>query len=384
MTKNIAYITNASPASGVGHRAFKIREALQRQNTVTGLREFRLDGIACTITRDHEKIHTTRSLPHPLNAKSLTWIRQGRWLRRYLKNQDFALWHATNQSISFILSPDAPSIVTVHDLIETEQPQTVAGGLLARYLYHGISHASHVITVSAYTARTVAAAYNIPPDRLTTIPNGVDPKEFYPIPNFSETIAAHTLRRRLHTEPSNKVVLYVGSDHPRKNVVGAVQAFAAVHQRRPDTVFVKIGDPGIASGRARLLAEIDHLNLRDHIRLIGQVSLDELNEIYNFADVLLYPSHFEGFGLPPLQAMAAGTPVVTCNATSLPEVVGNAALQRDPDDTAGLAEDIVEILSDESVQVKLRTAGLARAALFSWETAARAEHAVYKKLNSSL
>ena len=353
----IAYLTNASENSGVGRRASEIKKRLKE----SGVDEIRLK-------------HTSRW------PKTIDWIVLGRQLD--LRGYDIV--HATNQTLSFVLrqAQDKPRVVTVHDIIEVTEPQSFWGGRASRYLYSGISKAERVIAVSEYTKRAVQARYQVPDERMRVIYNGVG-EEFFPIDNFRETIGCQELRRELKVPEGVKIVLYVGSDHPRKNVVGAVAAFAkSVVDKEINMIFIKVGKPGLPAGRNALLEEIDRLGIRERVRFVGNVDLERLNGLYNLADVLIYPSRFEGFGLPVLEAMAAGCPVLTSNATSIPEVVGDSAVRHDPDDIDGMAESLQRVLSDKAFADELVRKGRERAKLFSWDRAARAELEVYQSLAS--
>ncbi len=135
------------------------------------------------------------------------------------------------------------------------------------------------------------------------------------------------------------------------------------------------------------MKEIDGLSVRKSVRFVGNVSSERLNELYNLADVFIFPSRFEGFGLPPLQAMACGTPVITTNATSLPEVVGDndkfgeqAALVREVDDVDGLTEDILRVMSDVELVNSLRRKGIERAKKFSWQQTGEVVAKVYGEI----
>ncbi|MEX1997114.1 MAG: glycosyltransferase family 1 protein [Candidatus Andersenbacteria bacterium] len=375
---SVAYITNAGINSGVGQRALKVKEALQELEVP--LIEFNIDGNQGVVRRGDTTMFPLYHLPGPLGAKTITWIRLGRKVRYFLTTvSHHQLWHATNQTLSFVLERAVPAVVTVHDIIELLEPQTPLSGLAARYLYSGIRRARHIITVSKYTSSTLQQYYGISAAKISVIPNGVG-EEFHVIPDFKQTVGYLTLQQELKIRASNLVVLYVGSDHPRKNVVTAVRAFAQVAAHRPELVFLKVGEPGVASGRAALLQEIDRLGIQEKVRFVGQVTSAKLNELYNLAAMLLYPSRFEGFGLPPLEALAAGTPVLTANTTALPEVVGRAALLRSPSDTAGFAHDIEQLLAQPALARELRTRGLARARQFSWKAAAQQELDVYRQV----
>jgi len=276
-------------------------------------------------------------------------------------------------------SSKTPAIITVHDLIELDDPQSKLGYLSAKYLYRGLKRAGHIITVSNYTAQAVKKRYNIQDDRLTVILNAVG-KNYHHIPDFNNTVAYHTLKQEYKIGPDDKVVLYVGSDHPRKNLNTAIQAFAQLNQTNPNTIFLKVGAAGLKQERAALLAKISELKINARVKFIGNVSTSKLNDLYNLADALIFPSRHEGFGLPPLQALAAGTPVITSNATSIPEVVGEAAIMHNPDDIDGSALSLEKVLHDETARQKLTEAGYKQVQKFSWTNSARQVEAVYNKL----
>lgn len=375
----VAYITNATPRSGVGYRAEKIAHHLGQYPEVS-LTKYLIDSERGALFENQQEVYRQYSLPGVISSKPISWLRLGRRLRKHLQQQPTSIWHATNQTLSFMVHRSQPAVVTVHDLIELLEPQSWAGGILAHYLYRGIKEASHIIAVSHYTAQTLQKHLAIPREKITVIHNGVD-SDFHPIDNFRSSLAYHTLAQELKITSDHQVVLYVGSDHPRKNVVTALRAAGQVMAKNNKLIFLKVGEPGIEAGRAQLLTAIDELGLRDRVRLLGGVLGERLNELYNLADVFIYPSYFEGFGLPPLQAMAAGAPVITSTASSLPEVVGDAALLHNPDDIHAFAQSLERILTDSTEAARLREAGLARAKQFTWEQAAAAEVEVYKELS---
>ncbi|MAF80509.1 hypothetical protein CL628_00685 [bacterium] len=371
----VAYITNSGPKSGVGVRALEILKQLRALDDVA-VTVFHLDGERGVAFRGGEEIFRVGSMPGILGSKTINWIRLGRRLSRFV--DDFDVVHATNQTLSFI-STSKPLVVTVHDIIELLEPQSGLSGWAARYLYSGLVGASQLIAVSQYTADTVTQKLGVPVERIALSPNATG-TAFAPIPEFTTSLGYQTLRQELRLKPDDQVVLYVGSDHPRKNVVTALSTFAAVQHDIPNTVFVKVGRAGLLAGREETLAEIDRLGIRDAARVLDAVSTQRLNELYNLADVLLYPSLFEGFGLPPLQAMAAGTAVVTSNATSLPEVVGEAARVCAPTDTDCLTKAVAEILGNPQLRSDMAQAGIKQAGGFSWETSANMVRAAYDQV----
>lgn len=389
--KRIAYITNASPLSGVGNRASHIAHTIRGMASDISLADFRIDGAKGQLSQGNTVIRSVKKWPAVLGSKSINWWRLGRQLTKHLRHLDtpsFDMYHATNQSLSWLAHSLSPAIVTVHDLIEILEPQDTMAALVNQFLYSGITKASHIIAVSEYTKQTLLAAYDISSEHITVIPNGVD-ATFHPIPDFRASIGYRELLRALRLPAkAGPIVLYVGSDHPRKNLTTLITAFAKLLQAEPSAVLIKVGAPGRPQGRKQFLENIDAAGIRHCVTFVNKVGSEAgLNEFYNLADIVVFPSRFEGFGLPPLQAMAAGTPVVCSNATSLPEVVGDngkygeqAALVCDPDDIDCFAKSIKKAVSDASTAANLRRQGIERAKQFSWKKAANAELAVYRQL----
>ena len=370
--QSIAYITNGRQHSGVGTRAQEIHRQLANDSNYA-VTHFHLDGANHRVTKDGVEIIKLRPLPGVLGSKTVGWLRLGRKLRSHLSSFDVV--HATNQTLSFI-SPSQPFVVTVHDIIELLEPQSGVGGFLSRYLYAGLAAADRIIAVSAFTADTLTEHLGIPREKIQISHNAVG-DSIHPIDNFSATIGYQSLRQELRLHGSDQVVLYVGSEHPRKNLSRALAAFAATRTDISNCVFLKVGRPGLQKGRLATLEAIDRLNIRDAVRILDEVSDERLNELYNLADVLIYPSTFEGFGLPPLQAMAAGTPVIAANSTSLPEVVGDAGRLCDPEDEECLAHELTAVLADKGVQEEMREAGLTQAEKFNWQASAEVVKRAY-------
>lgn len=353
--KTVAYVTNSSPQSGMGKPAREIATYLTKQPGLT-LQEFSLTAPASR-------------LPKPIH-----WLRAS-WR---LPRRGFDLWHLTNQTLSFI--PRRPAVVTVYDLIELIDPQVRFGRPLARFLYRGLPRAAHLICVSQYTKKILQEQYGIPDEKITIIPLAAA-EVFQPDSTARQTLAYHELLHKFNLTPQHKIILYVGSEHRRKNLKVLAEAFARVHAQLPEAILLKVGDPGVASGRQQFLADLDRLHLRDTVRLIGRADDQILKLLYNIADVFVFPSTFEGFGIPPLEAMACGCPVVCSNATSLPEVVGDAAVTHEPNDVSGFASSIQKVLTiPAALAADLRQRGLAQAMRFNWQDIASRTLAVYRKV----
>jgi glycosyltransferase involved in cell wall biosynthesis len=213
-----------------------------------------------------------------------------------------------------------------------------------------------------------------PPERVHTIYCGVG-REYRPLPE-TEVKAFKTARQLPDT-----FVLFLGTLEPRKNVEGLIRAYASWRQREPDAppLFLAGGKGWYYTTIFQL---VETLNLTGHVYFPGYVPQEELPLWYNAAALFTYPSHFEGFGLPVLEAMACGTPVITSTASSLPEVAGTegAACLVDPADTEALAKTMAELMDQPDRRSSMSVSGQHRAAEFRWEKTARETVAVYRKV----
>lgn len=256
-----------------------------------------------------------------------------------------------------------PLVVTVHDLSFLLYPQAFRAFnrfYLRLVTNLSVQKARRVIAVSENTKQDLIRTYHLSPNKIDVIYNGLD-ECFQPLPKdqVDQFRARHSLPERF--------LLFVGTLEPRKNVLKLIEAYAQLPKDRPPLLLV--------GGKGWLYDEVFALvadrALTDEVRFVGYVPAEDLPWWYNAAEVFVYPSLYEGFGLPPLEAMACGTPVITSEVSSLPEVVGQAALRVDPNDAGMLAQAMERALTDRELQDRLRTAGLAQARAFSWAKTAR-------------
>ena len=256
-----------------------------------------------------------------------------------------------------------PAVVTVHDLAFLRFPDRFEAKkqrYLAALTRASVRRAAHVLTVSEFTRREVIALLDVPPEKVTATPNGRDERLG---PLAHEVV--EQFRRRQGLPP--RFLLFLGTLEPRKNLMTLLRAFA---QERD-----AIGVPLVVAGGKGWMYEpifqqVADLGLREQVHFAGFVPGDELGLWYNAATALVYPSLYEGFGLPPLEAMQCGTPVVASNAASLPEVVGDAALTVDPSSVDHLAAALVRVMADRELRAELRRRGIEQAQQFSWERTA--------------
>ncbi len=284
------------------------------------------------------------------------------------------LYHATD----FILPPTraCATVLTVHDLTFERDPDSAVPSLLRflkRVVPASARAATHVIADSRSTANDLSELYQIAPGKISVIYSGVDTR-FSPTASSASEMAALREKYQLGDAP---FVLTVGTLQKRKNHLGLVRAFARIAAVHPETRLVVSG--GVGWLYEEVSAEVVKLGLQARVRFAGYVDDADLPALYRAARVFAFPSLYEGFGIPPLEAMASGVPVVSSNTSSLPEVVGDAALTVEPRDIDALAAALGRALVDEAWRATAIDRGIARARTFTWERAGRELLAVYDR-----
>lgn len=271
-------------------------------------------------------------------------------------------------------------IVTVYDLAFVEHPEAAVPSLVAylnKVVPESVAAADVVAAISHATKQTLIEHYNTPPEKITVIPCGVAPH----FQRVTDTALLEATRQKFALK--HPLVLSVGTLEPRKNHMGLIKAFnEARHDKNGPAMLAFAGGKGwLYEETQQLVAD---LKLEDQVRFLGRVSEQELLTLYSLADVFAFPSFFEGFGIPPLEAFACGTPVITSNTSSLPEVAGDAALLIDPHDPQSIAEAIVRILSNESLRADMIRKGYAQAQHYTWEKAAQKMLSIYQQVHEGI
>lgn len=283
------------------------------------------------------------------------------------------LFHSPSGTLP-LWSP-CPAVVTVHDLFAEIEPSWFPArvGLQLRYtMRRACRVARRILAVSEATKGDIARFYGVPRERIHVVHNGVD-VVFRPL---DDTDAQRAVRERyLDGAP---FILYVGSRFPWRNLPRLIEAFGRLKRRRalPGHRLLIVGRD--IWGMDPSPALVQRLELKGEVRFAGYVQPQELPALYRAAEALAYPSLYEGFGIPPLEAMACGTPVLTSTRGGLAEVVGDAALVVEPEDVEALASGLERVVLDDPLRQRLRAMGLARANLFSWERAAEQTWEVYE------
>ncbi|MCC6485822.1 MAG: glycosyltransferase family 4 protein [Armatimonadetes bacterium] len=303
-------------------------------------------------------------------------------LGRVLWEQGALPWTLRRDELDVYHSPDftlpvlsrVPGVVTLHDLIFMKHPEGTSRRALL--LYNTLTRVSakrarRVIAISNYTAHDISATLSIPSEKIRVVYQGVNPSLRLA---SSESDAPDILESLEVPEP---FVLFVGLLTPRKGVLSLIQAYELAHAQAQFQALVLVGLPGSGYDEIRTKAEMSPL--RDKIRFLGAADDRVLAALYRRAAVFCLPSFHEGFGLPVLEAMLLGCPVVAADATSLPEVVGDAGLLFPAGDWQKLSESLVQVATDSSVREQLREKGPERAARFTWENTARETLDVYRE-----
>jgi glycosyltransferase involved in cell wall biosynthesis len=270
--------------------------------------------------------------------------------------------------LSFLVPKGKKSLVTCHDIAPLFIPTSFWEKRWRLYLYSGLKRAYILIADSASTRRDLCRAYGFPEVKIPVIPLGVDRNVFHPLDKA-------ICRKEFGISPKRKVVLNVALEHWRKNIPGLLRATAFLKRTYPDILLIRVG-----KARNNTVELIKSLDLTNNIRYVTANSEEDLVHLYNAADVFAFPSFYEGFGLPVLEALACGTPVVASNRTSIPEIVGEAGVLVDPEDVRGFSEAIKRVLSEPILAKDFSCRGLDRTTRFSWENTAKATASVYARI----
>jgi glycosyltransferase involved in cell wall biosynthesis len=280
--------------------------------------------------------------------------------------------------VQFTSPPFAPCpvVVSIHDLSFEHLPQTFkrrSRTQLRMTVRRSARQASQIVALSEYARQDIIKTYGVSPAKLSVIPLAA-PSHFFPVTDERE------LQRVKQTYGiHSNYILSVGSIQPRKNLSRLIAAYSRLRDTQPEGKLPQL----VLVGKCAWLYDetlrtIKELEVSNSVVLTGYVPEKDLPALYSGALCFVYPSYFEGFGLPPLEAMKCGAPVIAGDRTSLPEVVGQAGMLVDPFDVDAIACAIVKVISDSNLRSDLRAKGLERALLFDWRTTARQTLAVYQ------
>lgn len=293
-----------------------------------------------------------------------------------LTNEDIDIYHVPQNGIGLNDIIKCKKIVTVHDLIPYIMPETVGKGYLIKFLKEMpniIENSDGIITVSNYSKKDILKFFPIDEKKIYVTHLAAD-KQFKPL-DKEKCIKLTTEKYNIKTP----FILYLGGFSERKNVHSLIKAFSKVYNNL-DKEYKLVIVGSYRDSSQKLIKLVEKLNMTNNILFTGFVSQAELPIFYNACEAFVYPSTYEGFGLPPLEAMNCGTPVITSNVTSIPEVVGDAGILINPYDISNLTTAIGNLLSNESLRNELSKKGYERSKDFSWKKTAENTLSVYEKV----
>lgn len=293
-----------------------------------------------------------------------------------LDNKNIELYHVPQNGVGLSPKINCKKVITLHDIIPLKMPQTVSDKYLKIFneeLPSIINSCDGIITVSNFSKNDISKEFNFPKDKIFVTP-----------------LAAENIYRPLNKETCKNIIkskykinddfiLYVGGFSPRKNILGLIEAFSLIpYSKRKNTKLVITGKKGISYDKYK--KRTSELKIMNDVIFTGFISLDHMPIFYNASKLLVYPSFYEGFGLPPLEAMACGTPVIASNVTSLPEVCGTSAILIDPYNIDELSLSIEKILTDKSLYNNMSNRGIKRSLTFSWDNTASRTLCAYENI----
>ncbi|MGL4742603.1 MAG: glycosyltransferase family 4 protein [Sarcina sp.] len=280
---------------------------------------------------------------------------------------DTNLYHTPQNGIGILENVDFPQCITLHDIIPLKMPETVSNTYLKIFnkeISKILANTNGIITVSNYSKNDIHQTLNYPLEKIFVTHLAAEKQ--YKVLN--ENLCTKILKEYYNLDPN--YILYVGGFSPRKNILGLINSFElAKHSLPKNTKLIIIGQKGISYNTYQ--NRVNELGLENDVIFPGFIKNEHMPIFYNLAKVVVYPSFYEGFGLPPLEAMACGTPVIASNLTSIPEVLEDAALLINPYDEIALASSIKEIFSNPLLENNLIEKSLLHSNKFDWKNTAK-------------
>jgi glycosyltransferase involved in cell wall biosynthesis len=293
-----------------------------------------------------------------------------------LKNEQVQLYHIPQNGVGLSSKCNCKFVITLHDIIPYRMPETVSDRylkLFSEYIPKIIPKCDGIITVSNFSKADIMKAFDFPEDKIYV--TSLASEDIYK--PLNKYISKYIAKKYYFIE--GDFILYVGGFSPRKNIIGIIKSFSKfISLYKKPIKLVIAGNKGKSYALYKKCAE--ELNIQDKVIFPGFISIKHLPYIYNAAKLFVYPSFYEGFGLPTIEAMACGIPVITSNRTSIPEVVGENAALIDPENYEELCEAMINIISDEKLYDKLSKSGIERSKQFSWKKTAEQTLNIYGKI----
>ena len=365
-------ILAASQLRGIGRYTYKLIDLIGRLSPESALSVFYPRGEIQGGVPGKTTMAVRSSIPGDLREDRFLMLWYDIYLPFQIRRKGIDLFHGT----SFLIprTRRARTVVTVHDLTHEKHPELApsCSPKFAKRVRQAVARADAVIAKSRLTRDDIVELFHVDEGKLRVIYEGVD-EHFKPLED-QDLLSSFRERMGLRSP----YVFSLLPLHPRKNIPGLLKAFSIFKKETGFPHTLVLG--GKEYGGGELLSAVGPLGISDSFRSVGYIPAEDLPLFYNCADVFIFPSLYEGYGLPPLEAMACGTPVLASRAGSLPEVLGSAALYFDPTDPEGMAHRLAGLAGSEYEKARLREKGIARAAKYTWDACARATLALYNEL----
>ncbi|QLY79260.1 glycosyltransferase family 4 protein [Clostridium intestinale] len=298
-------------------------------------------------------------------------------LPNILKDENLDIYHVPQNGVGLPNHLDSSSIITLHDIIPLRMPETVSDRYLRIFnndMKKIIDGVQGIITVSNFSKDDISKEFNYPKDKIFVTHLAAE-NIYKPM----DKIKCKKFLRSNYSIDSN-FMLYVGGFSPRKNITGLIEAFSLLKGiYTQDLKLVIVGKQGISYEKYK--NRTIELGIEDQVIFPGFIPLEHMPVFYNACETLVYPSFYEGFGLPPLEAMACGTPVIASNCTSIPEILGNSALLINPKDVYEIMNAMYSILTNIDLKIKLTVEGIERNKIYNWNKTALDTLSAYKFIN---
>ena len=312
--------------------------------------------------------------------------RHGSFYEKYyfpnkVKNSNIDLYHIPQNGIGLNYDMDLPTVVTIHDLIPYLMPETVGKGYLERFLKdmpNIVSNSAGILTVSEYSKKDILKFFSFyPEEKIYVTPLAANSK-FKPLDKTESKLFVNKTYN-----VNTPYILYIGGFSSRKNALGLIKAFKNCYKSLKTPYTLLLGGSLKDEGE-KLFEYVKSNNLSDKIVFCGYLEEDVLPILYSGCDAFVYPSLYEGFGLPPLEAMSCKAPVITSNITSIPEVTGDASILINPYDEIQLENALVKLLNDKTLREELSQRGYENSFNFTWEKTAQKTLNAYESIVNSL